>query len=154
MDRGACWPSAKGATSTSTKTLRAVLKEGYPRQLEGDVKKDKDSDADELMSHLMGVDKDDPNERWVGGALYPPINAFVHWPVGLFAPQTGYRIHQIAQAVLALLSAIAVRQLSGGRIWVPVTMVLIVYGADFFGNQLLGQNSIITLTIVLWGWVC
>jgi hypothetical protein len=132
--------------------LRAVLQESYPRELEGTAKKDKLSDADQLMDHLMGTDEPDENGRRVGGALYPPINALLHYPVGLYDPQTGYRIHQLAQAVLALVSALAVSRLSSGRIWTPVALVLILYGADFYGNQLLAQNAIITLAIVLWGW--
>jgi hypothetical protein len=29
---------------------------------------------------------------------------------------------------------------------------VIFYSADFYGNQVLGQNAILTLTVVLWGW--
>jgi hypothetical protein len=134
--------------------LREALREAFPRDLEGCAKAGKEGDADELMIYLMG--SDDPQlgtERKVGGPLYPPINALVHWPVGLFDPQTGYRIHQIAQVFLAFLSGLAVSRLSDGRIWTPIAATLIFYSADFYGNQILGQNGIFTMTIVLWGWV-
>jgi hypothetical protein len=133
--------------------LREVAHDAFPRDLEGTAKKDKPGDAEDLLGHLRGTDTPNAAGRKVGGALYPPINAFLHWPVGLFDPQIGYRIHQLAQVVLVLVCALAVRVLSRGRIWVPVAALLILYSADFFGNQILGQNAVISLAVVLWGWV-
>ncbi len=135
--------------------LREVLKESYPVYLEGTANTDsgRPSDADQLMNYLMG--RDTPNEkgRHIGGPLYPPLNAFVHWPLGLFNPRAAYHIYQVAQAVLVFFAALAVSFLSRGRIWTPIAALLIFFAPDFFGNQVLGQNSIITLVIVLWGWV-
>jgi hypothetical protein len=133
--------------------LRQVLEDNFPVKLQGTAREGKYSDAEELMYFLLG--RDEPNEegRCVGGALYPPLNAFVHWPVGLFNPRIGYRLDQVIQALLAFAAGLAVSRLSQGRLWTPLAAVLIIFYSDFFGNQVLGQNGIITLTMVLWGWV-
>jgi hypothetical protein len=89
----------------------------------------------------------------VGGALYPPIHAFVYYPLALLPPQRAYRAQQLAAIVLTLLAALAVRQLSRGRIWWPVAVTLIVLFPGYLGSLAIGQNAQLTLTILLWGWV-
>jgi hypothetical protein len=91
--------------------------------------------------------------RTVSGPLYPPINAFVYYPLGLLRPQTAYRTLQAVLLVFALLAAWGVRKLSRGRIWIPVAMALIVAYPGFSAAQALGQNSPVTLTILIWGWI-
>jgi hypothetical protein len=90
---------------------------------------------------------------WVSGPLYPPINAFVYYPLGLLPPQEAYRAMQIALLAFALLAGLGVSRLMGGRIWLPVATALVIIYPGFSGAQTLGQNSPITLTILIWGWV-
>jgi arabinofuranan 3-O-arabinosyltransferase len=89
----------------------------------------------------------------VSGPLYPPINAFVYSPLGLLSPQDGYRLMQVALLAFALLAGWGVRRLARGRIWLPVATALIIAYPGFSGAQALGQNSAITLAILVWGWV-
>jgi len=91
--------------------------------------------------------------KLIRGPLYPPINAFVYFPLGLFPPQDAYRIMQGALLGFALLAAWGVRRLSRGRIWVPVAVALIIAYPGFSGAQVLAQNSALTLTLLIWGWV-
>src|SRR5207237_2339228 len=68
-------------------------------------------------------------------------------------PQPAYRVMQLALLGFVLMAGWAVRRLSQGRIWLPVAAAVIVIYPGFAGAQALGQNSPITLTILLWGWV-
>ena len=91
-------------------------------------------------------------EPAVGGPLYPPINAFVYYPLGQLSPHWGYHAIQIMHLVLALVGGLGVRHLSQGRIWWPVAVTAIVGFPGFTGTIDLGQNAILTLTILIWGW--
>src|SRR5436305_5728902 len=48
----------------------------------------------------------------VRGPLYPPIDAFVYYPLALLPPQVAYRVMQCAVIGFALLAALGIRQLS------------------------------------------
>jgi arabinofuranan 3-O-arabinosyltransferase len=89
----------------------------------------------------------------VGGAMYPPLHAFVFYPLALLPPQPAYRAQQLFAVALTLLAGLAVRQLSRGRIWWPVAVTLLVLFPGYLGSLALGQNAQLTLTILLWGWV-
>jgi arabinofuranan 3-O-arabinosyltransferase len=89
----------------------------------------------------------------VGGAMYPPIHAFLFYPLALLPPQRAYRAQQLASVVLTLLAGLAVRQLSQGRVWWPVAVTLIVLFPGYISSLILGQNALLTLTVLLWGWV-
>src|SRR5262249_23709830 len=89
----------------------------------------------------------------VSGPLYPPINAFVYYPLGLLPPQQGYRIMQVALLGFALLAGWGVRRLTRGRIWLSVATAVIIAYPGYSGAQALGQNSPVTLAILIWGWV-
>jgi hypothetical protein len=47
---------------------------------------------------------------------------------------------------------LGIQRISRGHIWVPVAAALIIGYPGFSGAQCLGQNSPITLTILVWGW--
>jgi arabinofuranan 3-O-arabinosyltransferase len=89
----------------------------------------------------------------VGGPLYPPVHAFLYYPLALLPPQPAYRTQQLAAVALTLLAGLAVRQLSRGRIWWPVAVTGIVLFPGYLGSLILAQNALLTLTILLWGWV-
>ena len=90
----------------------------------------------------------------VGGPLYPPIQAFLMWP---FAqgnrPQEAYFAMQYVQALLCFLAGLGVSRLSRGRIWWPVAAALILIYPGSRGTIDLGQNSALTLALLIWGWV-
>lgn len=89
----------------------------------------------------------------VGGALYPPINAFVYAPLGLLSPRPAYRLAQVVNVVLIFVCGWAVVCLSGGRVWWPVATLLLMAFPGFGGCLNLAQNSSLSLAILLWGWV-
>lgn len=90
----------------------------------------------------------------IGGPLYPPIHAFVMAPFAVDNdPQSAYRIAQVLWLVLAYLAALGVSVLSRG--WLPwsIASMLVLLYPGCRGCLDLAQNSTLTLTIVIWGWV-
>jgi hypothetical protein len=89
----------------------------------------------------------------LGGPLYPPINAFFAAPLGLFRPLTAYYVHQLLDLGLVLLTCWGVSLLSAGRIWAPVAAAILMLYPGNYGSFCLAQNSVLSLTILTWGWV-
>jgi hypothetical protein len=88
----------------------------------------------------------------VGGALYPPIHALVMWPLGRLRPAQAYRAVQLLDLLLALLAGAGIRLLSQGRIWWPMAVAGVILFPGFATTMNLGQNSILMLTLLIWGW--
>jgi hypothetical protein len=130
--------------------LRPVVQAAYPRQ-DGDPGQE-NSDADNLMAWLMG--EDDPHAPVnVGGTLYPPVHAFFCAPLGLLEPRPAYRAWQCINLVLAFVAGWGIRLLARGRIWWPVAAAGVIIFPGFTVTVVLGQNSALTLTLLVWGWV-
>jgi hypothetical protein len=89
---------------------------------------------------------------WVGGPLYPPINAFVYAPLGMLTPQQGYRANQVLCLVYAFVGGLGVSYLTRGRFWWPLAAALIMIYPGFKGAIHLGQNPPLTLLYLIWGW--
>jgi arabinofuranan 3-O-arabinosyltransferase len=88
----------------------------------------------------------------VGGALYPPIHAMLMWPLGHLRPLPAYHTFQVLGILLALLTGWGVRRLTEGRIWWPVAVTAVLVFPGFCNSLNLGQNSVVTLTILVYGW--
>jgi hypothetical protein len=127
---------------------RAVLKAAYPTA-DQDPNQEQD-DAEEIMAAFMGSD-DDPARA--SGPLYPPINAFFNTPVGLFAPRVAYRLTQIWLVGLIFFAAAGISLLSQGRYWWPLAALTIMVFPGIGGTVALGQNALLSLIILAWGWV-
>jgi arabinofuranan 3-O-arabinosyltransferase len=90
----------------------------------------------------------------IGGPLYPPIHAFFMAPFALGDhPQAAYFAMQWIQAVLCFVAGLGVSRLSQGRIWWPVASTLILAYPGCRGVIDLGQNSALSLSLLIWGWV-
>jgi arabinofuranan 3-O-arabinosyltransferase len=91
--------------------------------------------------------------KQVGGPLYPPINALFIYPLALIEPHAAYRIAQGLNLVLAFLCGLAVSRLTRGWLWCPIAAALVMGFPGFAGSCNLGQNSTLSLAMLLWGWV-
>jgi hypothetical protein len=89
----------------------------------------------------------------VGGALYPPIHALVICPLGLLPPAQAYRLVQALGILLAIVAGGGICLLSEGRIWWPMGVAGVILFPGFATTLNLGQNSILMLTLLIWGWV-
>ncbi len=88
----------------------------------------------------------------VGGPLYPPVNAFLSAPLALMPPRIAYRVQQFVNLLLVFVTAAGARYLARGRVWWPVIATAIMVLPGFAGTINLGQNAMLTLAIVVWGW--
>jgi hypothetical protein len=88
-----------------------------------------------------------------GGPLYPPTNALVVLPLSLLPPRTAYRCSQVVELVLGFVSGLGIAVLSRGRVWWPVASAAVMVFPGFGVAVQLGQNSPLSLAILVWGWV-
>jgi hypothetical protein len=129
---------------------RSVLRRAYPRADEDPGAED--SDADKLMSWMMGDDAE-AGGRNIGGPLYPPLNAFVCAPLGLLPPHSAYRLAQLLNVLLIFACGLLLVRLSEGRLWWPLATLLLTAFPGFGGSLNLGQNSSLSLALLLGGWL-
>jgi arabinofuranan 3-O-arabinosyltransferase len=87
-----------------------------------------------------------------GGALYPPVHALLFAPLAALRPQIAYRVLQALFVILVFFDGWVIQRLTDGRVWWPVATVFIMMFPDFGGAINLGQNSVISLTVLLAGW--
>jgi hypothetical protein len=99
--------------------------------------------------HLARIDL---SARAIGGPLYPPVHAVFMYPLGLLTPWQAYRAIQILSITLALVAAWGIMLLAENRIWWPVAWIGILLYPGYAGALFLGQNAIVTLTILVLGW--
>ncbi len=129
---------------------RGILEEAYPPQNQNP--NQETSDADRLMTSFMG--NDDETERdSVGGPLYPPIQAIWFYPLAWLPPQTAYRLLQLAIILGAFAAGLGLSILSEGRLWRPLAALAVILFPGFAGSLSLGQNSVFSLNVLIWGWV-
>jgi hypothetical protein len=89
----------------------------------------------------------------VGGALYPPVHAVLYAPLGRLSPRVAYRTMQLLNLALAFVNAWLIRRLAKGRVWLPVAVLGLLAFPGFGGAANLGQNPILSLTLLLLGWL-
>jgi len=89
----------------------------------------------------------------VGGPLYPPIEAILFYPLGLLPPQPAYRIVQLLNLVLTFVVGFLARKLTRGRLWASVAVGVLMAFPGYGGAISLGQNSLISLALLLLGWL-
>jgi hypothetical protein len=89
----------------------------------------------------------------IGGPLYPPIHAFIMLPFALGDyPQDSYFVMQYVQMLLCFVAGLGVSRLSRGRFWWPLASALILVYPGCRGVIDLGQNSALSLALLIWGW--
>lgn len=88
----------------------------------------------------------------IGGPLYPPVHALLYSPLGLLEPKTAYHLLQAVSVVLAVLCGWFASVLAGGRLWTPIAATVILLFPGCRSGLDLGQNHVLTLTVVLGGW--
>jgi len=89
----------------------------------------------------------------VGGPLYPPIHAFLFYPLGLMQPQPAYRLIQCLNFLLTFVIGFLARKLTRGRLWASVAVGVLLGFPGYGGAISLGQNSLLSLALLLLGWL-
>jgi hypothetical protein len=88
----------------------------------------------------------------LGGALYPPIHALLYAPLSLLPPRVAYRVVQAVLLVLVFFDGWVIQRMTAGRVWWPVGSAFLMIFPGFNGCISLGQNGILSMTVVLVGW--
>ncbi len=91
--------------------------------------------------------------RGVGGALYPPIHALLFYPLGQLSPPVAYRIIQLLNFLLTFVVGFLAWKLTRGRLWASVSVGALMGFPGYLGAISLGQNSLVSLTLLLLGWL-
>ena len=94
------------------------------------------------------------NHPAVGGPLYPPVHAFLYAPLTLTNdPQRAYALFQYLSLALTFAAGLAIRGVARGRLWWPLATLAVLLFPGYLSGLDLGQNQVVTLNILLWGWV-
>ncbi len=87
------------------------------------------------------------------GPLYPPIQALYFYPLGLLPPLWAYRILQGINLLLTFAIGFLAWTLTRGRVWAAVGAGLVLAWPGYNGALGLAQNSPLTLTLLMLGWL-
>jgi len=68
-------------------------------------------------------------------------------------PQAAYRFFQNFSLVLTFTAGLAIRQIARGCIWWPLATLAVLVFPGYRSGLDLAQNQVVTLNILLWGWV-
>lgn len=88
----------------------------------------------------------------IGGPLYPPVHAIFYAPLGLLRPQPAYHVFQMLCVILVPVAGLGVKVLTRGRVWWSVATLCLFLYPGMRGGLDLGQNPVLTLSIMIWGW--
>ena len=88
-----------------------------------------------------------------GGALYPPLQGVLYAPLGLLRPLPALRCLQVILLMVGIATAWGVSLMTRCRIWWPVAIGCVMLFPGYAPALGLGQNSALSLAIVVWGWV-
>jgi hypothetical protein len=125
-----------------------VLRKALP--VEGQLPEQPDDDADKLLGQLVAVP---PEESQIGGPLYPPVQGLLYVPLALLPMQIAYRTMQVVNQILIFILGYVVHLLTGRRIWWPIASFLLMVFPGYAGAVNLGQNSMLSLSLLLFGWL-
>jgi arabinofuranan 3-O-arabinosyltransferase len=89
----------------------------------------------------------------LGGPLYPPVHAIDFVPLGLLPPLFAYRTIQLLTFALIFLNGWLICCLSHRRVWWPLATLALMAYPGLAGAINLGQNPLISLTVLLAGWL-
>jgi hypothetical protein len=137
---------------------RPVLQEVYPPENEdhSDPEKTK-HDWEEIEDWMIGLPE--TSEVDLGGPLYPPVHALLFAPLALLPPVrdcppplVAYRVMQVTTFLLTFIVAYLAERITNERIWCPVALVVVFGVPGYMGALGLGQNPLLTLTLLMAGW--
>lgn len=157
IDFGGQWLNARllvtghGRELYSRAAQRSVIDDSFPRA--DQAPNAPVSDADNLHGWLVEAPPREPGGAAIGGALYPPTQALLFAPIGFLSPRIGYRSTQVLVIVVTWLCGLFMNRISGRGVWWPVATLLVFGYPGFQGALHLGQNSALSLAILLGGWL-
>ncbi len=90
----------------------------------------------------------------IEGALYPPTAGLLFAPIMWLPPKAAHMTITLLYFIFLILNGYLISVITSRRIqWGEAALIMITF-PNFFQAQLLGQNSMLTLTILVLGWWC
>jgi arabinofuranan 3-O-arabinosyltransferase len=120
-------------------------KVAYPES--GESVDQKPHDWEDIQTWMIGDD-----EKGIKGPLYPPVHALLFAPLAMLPPLTAYRVMQVLTFMLTFVVAFLAERITDERIWCPVAIVGVMITPGYMGALGLGQNPLLTLTLLMTGW--
>lgn len=88
----------------------------------------------------------------IEGPLYPPTAGLLFMPLGLMPPKAAHIVANVLYLQMVLLCGWLLALITGRRlVWGEATLLILIF-PNTYQNILLGQNSVLSLTILLAGW--
>jgi hypothetical protein len=125
---------------------KPLLESAYPQDHEKPNQPTHDSQ--QVLDWMMHDDKSS-----LSGPMYPPIHGMLFAPLGLLPPPVAYRTMQVLNLLLTFAAAWLIERLTKGGVWMPVALVVLFLYPGHAGGFHLGQNPIVTMTLLLLGWL-
>ncbi len=120
---------------------RPVLDHGYSGKARED-----------LEWQVLGKGHPDLSKVVVEGPLYPPTAGLLYCPLANLPPQPAHAVAALLYVELAFLVGWLLRFITHGRLKAGEASLLVMLFPNFPVSVVLGQNSIITLTIITASW--
>ncbi len=98
-----------------------------------------------------GNELEGPNHK-IEGPLYPPTAALLMMPVSLMDPRTAYLVLVVVYLLCGFAAGWLIRWGSAGRLWWGEASLLVMAFPNYAQAVLLGQNSPLTMLILVAGW--
>ena len=93
------------------------------------------------------------NRPAIGGPLYPPIHAMLMAPLAATNdPRSAYAVMQYGTILLTFAAGFLIAGISCGRVWWPVAVLGILTFPGYLSGLDLGQNQVVSLTLLVAGW--
>jgi arabinofuranan 3-O-arabinosyltransferase len=94
------------------------------------------------------------NTPAIGGPLYPPVHGLMYAPLAATNEAAlAYKLFQYATLLLTFFAGYGIMKFSDGQIpWSVATLAIFLFPGYRSGIDL-GQNQVLTLAILVWGWV-
>lgn len=93
-------------------------------------------------------------DQGIGGALYPPTASILFSLLATFIPSTAHALAVASYVLMCFGCGWLISRITEGRLqWGEASLLILFFPNNFMG-LMLGQNQVLSLTILVAGWYC
>lgn len=109
---------------------------------------------EELIESILRKGQKQIREDGIEGPLYPPTAAILFSVFAAFPPITAHALADYTYLLMTCLCGWMISRITHGNLQAgEATLIILLFPNNFMG-LMLGQNQILTLTIITAGWFC
>lgn len=120
---------------------KTILAQGYNGQ-----------DWEKMVRDILQKGRASIADEEIEGPLYPPTHGLLMMPFAMLDPRAAYAVLTLIYVQLVFLCGYLIRDITQARIQAGEAALLCMVFPNFAGGIVLGQNSSLTLTVILAGW--